>query len=313
MQEAFRRALEKFGIDGPKRGKIRDDVEASINATRQQGIQNADKYVSNETFSSTNWETGKSVGSLTAKAYAAVPTPGGGIRTVVARENSWPGDDVSPNTSEPGLASQIADALSTAGKRAVPVLTRVGNFIGDSLMTPAEAASPSGLLLRDPTPPNFPNDETQGITSDKPERRLSRRIVNPSLASASQATVPAVPFVPSNEGVAPNDRASFSDRFGNWTSSLEGITPRNPNLPVAPPAPSRPLGFFTGKPMPLWTTPPPLGGLLSKSESFGNGIGNWYEALTGGASSPAGGPNDTRSPPAPEQQESQGPLSLNEA
>ena len=180
-------------------------------------------------------------------------------------------------------------------------------------MTPAEAASPSRPPLRDPTAPNFPGDDTLGIVSDKPERRLSGRIVNPSPASASQASVPAVPFVPSNEVLAPDDRASFSDRFSNWTSSPEGIAPRNPNLPVPPPAPSRPLGFFSGKPMPVWTVPPPLGGFLNNSASFGNGIGNWYEALTGGASSPAGGPNDTRSPPAPEPQESQGPLSLNEA
>jgi hypothetical protein len=161
----------------------------------------------------------------------------------------------------------------------VPVLTRVGKFIGDSLITSAEGASPSGPLLRDPTAPNLPGDETLGIISDKPERRLGRRIVNPSPASASQATVPAVPFVPSNEGFSPDDRASFSDRFGNWTSSPDDIARRNPSLPVPPPDPGRPLGIFSGKPMPLWTTPPPLGGLLNNSNAAGNN--DWFNFLAG--------------------------------
>jgi len=33
---------------------------------------------------------------------------------------------------------------------------------------------------------------------------------------------PAMPFVPSNEVVFSDDRASFGDRFGNWTSSSGG-------------------------------------------------------------------------------------------
>jgi hypothetical protein len=40
------------------------------------------------------------------------------------------------NGSGPGSGPRITDALNTAGKRAVPVLTRVGKFIGDSLITP---------------------------------------------------------------------------------------------------------------------------------------------------------------------------------
>jgi hypothetical protein len=196
------------------------------------------------------------------------------------------------NAPGPGFGSQLTDALNTAGKRAVPVLTRVGNFIGDNLTTPAEGASPLGPLLRDPTVPNLPGDETQGLFSDKPERRLSRRIVNPS-ASASQAT--------------PDDGASFSDRFGNRTSPPESIAPFNPNLAAAPPEPRRPLGIFSGKPMPVWTVPPPLGGLSNNS----NTSTNWYTALGGNFLPTAGGANDRRD--AREPQESQGPLSLNDA
>jgi hypothetical protein len=69
------------------------------------------------------------------------------------------------NGSGSGSGPRITDAL-----RAVPVLTRVGKFIGDSLITPAEGTSPSGPLLRDPTAPNLPGDETQGIDSSKTER-----------------------------------------------------------------------------------------------------------------------------------------------
>src|SRR5882724_1862856 len=95
MQDALAKALTRFGIENPGPAKIARDVDASINATRQQCIQNADRYVSNETFSSSNWETGETVGNLTAKAYAAVPAPDGGIQIVVARQDSWPAAEVS--------------------------------------------------------------------------------------------------------------------------------------------------------------------------------------------------------------------------
>ena len=107
MEDAFAKALTRFGIKDPGRGRIAEDVNASIDATRQQCILNADKYVSNETSSSTNWETGKAVGNLTAKAYAAVPAPGGGTQTVVARENSWPADDVSTLKNYAGTNARI--------------------------------------------------------------------------------------------------------------------------------------------------------------------------------------------------------------
>jgi hypothetical protein len=62
-----------------------------------------------------------------------------------------------------------------------------------------------------------------------------------------------------------------SDRFGNWTSSPAGITPRNPNLPLPQAEPGRPPGISSGKPMPLWTTPPPMRGSTDFSEAPGIG------------------------------------------
>jgi len=153
---------------------------------------------------------------------------------------------------------------------------------------------------------------TQGIVSNKPAPRLVRMIAKESRASRSEGGVPPVPFVPSNEVLSPDDRASFGDLFGNWTSSPDGgISPRNPNLAVPPPESSRPTGIFSGKPMPQWVTPPPIWGARYNSEPFGGSIGNWYDSVTGGASSPEGGSADTRS--MSQLQESQGPLSLMDA
>ena len=140
MQEAFATALKKFGISDPNGSKVADDVNASIEATRKQCRENADKYVSNETLSSTNWETGRAVGDLTAKAYRAVLTPAGGIQTVVARENSWPADDIS------------ARKTSDSDDRNEPILSRRvvaqdtrDNGVGSSFSS-ADGVDPVNLI-----------------------------------------------------------------------------------------------------------------------------------------------------------------------
>lgn len=172
MQQAFRKALEKFQIPGPNPNKVRDDVEASINATRQQCIRNADKYVSNETFSSTNWETGKAVGNLTAKAYAAVPTPDGGVQTVVARENSWPTDDVSALKNYPGINANIRDT-----SRVAPA-SGIGNVF--PAPGPGDTSSPVLRALQRYRPTAAPDGSAwtsaQGASPATPAFRRRRRI-----------------------------------------------------------------------------------------------------------------------------------------
>jgi hypothetical protein len=79
-----------------------------------------------------------------------------------------------------------------------------------------------------------------------------------------------VPFVPSNEVLSSDRPSSLDSRFGNWTSSPAGITPRNSNLPVPPAEPGMPAGIFNDKPIPLWTTPPPTPGSTDFSEAPGN-------------------------------------------
>ncbi|MBR1194914.1 hypothetical protein JQ574_02605 [Bradyrhizobium sp. AUGA SZCCT0158] len=61
------------------------------------------------------------------------------------------------------------------------------------------------------------------------------------------------------------------ERFGNWTSSPAGITPRNPNLPLPQADPGKPPGIFNDKPMPLWMTLPPIRGSTYFSEAPGVG------------------------------------------
>ena len=79
MRRALSDALKKFGIPDPSVAGIDKHVRESVDATRAQCARNADKYVSNETFSSANWKTGEAVGDLTARAYAAVPDARGGF------------------------------------------------------------------------------------------------------------------------------------------------------------------------------------------------------------------------------------------
>jgi hypothetical protein len=98
------------------------------------------------------------------------------------------------------------------------------------------------------------------------------------------------PPVPPNEVPSAKRHGSFDDRFGNWTASPEGgITPRD----SPPPLPGGPLGIFTGRPMPSWITPPPLGGLLNNSNASSDSDG--FNLLAGLVSR-------NPPPPAPPQQ-----------
>ncbi|CAN7428042.1 hypothetical protein LJR220_003845 [Bradyrhizobium sp. LjRoot220] len=116
----------------------------------------------------------------------------------------------------------------------------------------------------------------------RPERYLGRRIAGKPEASVFDVGAPAVPFVPSTDVLSRGRPSSLDDRFGNWTSSPAGITPRNPNLALPPTEPGRPPGIFNDTPMPSWTTPPPLGGLMNNSRASSNSDRSWI--VTGVAS-----------------------------
>jgi hypothetical protein len=121
----------------------------------------------------------------------------------------------------------------------------LGKFIWDNPIAPAEAVSP--LAQETPLPrPYFPGQES-------------------AVGDRSKNT----PGVPSPDTYPQLRRVS---------SAFPGTTPPDPDQP-APPQSGRPLGIFTGQPMPTWTTPPPLGGLLNNSSA--SGIGDMVDFLTG--------------------------------
>lgn len=94
----------------------------------------------------------------------------------------------------------------------------------------------------------------------KPAPYLGRRVAGKPEPSTFDEGTSAVPFVPSNEVLSSDRPSSLDGRFGNWTTSPGGSTPRNPNLPLPPAEPGKPPGIFNDKPIPLWVTPPPIQG-----------------------------------------------------
>lgn len=136
-----------------------------------------------------------------------------------------------------------------------------GNGSRNSLPADASGGRPASSM---PGPQN-----SQGVP---PVRRLSGRVVGDSL----------------------------NDRFGNWTSSGGGISPRNPNLPEPPPEPGWPPGTFHGEPMPYWITLPPNRDMSDHSGSLGHSSGFTVPAGgSGGGSTSRASLFDPRVPAAP--------------
>lgn len=133
-----------------------------------------------------------------------------------------------------------------------------------------------GSSTAESTNPNLPAwvrgvGEIPRDADRKPVPYLGRRVAGKPEVSTFDVGAPPVPFVPSNEGLSPHLQNSLDNRFGNWTSSPAGVTPRNPNLPLPPAEPGKPPGIFNDKPMPLWMTPPPSRGSTDFSEAPGIG------------------------------------------
>jgi len=142
-------------------------------------------------------------------------------------------------------------------KRAVPVLAK---FIGDSLITPAQAALPSRPLSPGRAGPNPPTDEsTFGDRSDYAQ------------GAPSTDTYPRL------------RRISFA---------FPGIAPPNPGQPAPPPEPAPVLRIVSGRPMSPWPLPPSVFGLPDNSGASGKG--DWFNFLAGLAS-----PNPAQPAPAP--------------
>jgi hypothetical protein len=164
-------------------------------------------------------------------------------------------DGPAPTSAQGAFAATPASQPYTAGAGSV-----LGKFILDSLFTPAEAASPTaqGTPLLTPYFPSQPSTlgDRSGIAPD----------------------VPSPDTYPQLRRVSP---------------PLPRMTLPDPDQPV-PPQPGGPLGIFTGKPMPSWTVPPPLGGLLDNSNAAGNNDGfNLLARLVARSSTPLEPPPQT--------------------
>jgi hypothetical protein len=75
---------------------------------------------------------------------------------------------------------------------------------------------------------------------------------NPQASGSGAGGVPARVVSPANRNSSGNDIA-------NWIAGLAGVDRQNPTQ-LAPSQAGRPLGFFTNKPMPQWSVPPPIFG-----------------------------------------------------
>lgn len=106
--------------------------------------------------------------------------------------------------------------------------------------------------------------ETSGPDPQQNIRRLVR-VPTSTLNRVTQAPPP--------NQLATGDSASFDDRFGRWTASPEASAPLGPyqGVPVSPDG--RPLGIFTGQPMPDYPFPPPIWGF--PDEEVRQGSEDW--------------------------------------
>jgi Peptidase family M23 len=116
-------------------------------------------------------------------------------------------------------------------------------------VTPNEIVSPNG-------PASF--GDRFGSWSSPVLRALEKyrgsAVPDGPASTSVQETPPATPAVrapmPNSPSALPSDRqASFGDRFGAWTSSPAGISPRNPDQPAQPPEIGGTPDIFSGKPV----------------------------------------------------------------
>jgi hypothetical protein len=173
---------------------------------------------------------------------------------------------------------------------------------------------PSPVAPQYPPPPaQSPNP---GQPDPKDFRVLSSFIRAPdgSLVPAplGGTSAPGVPFVSTSDVLSEGRPASFNDRFGNWTSSRPAVPPapqpqRNnatqpdpkdlrtlssfirapdgslipaplggPNPPQTQAQSDRPLGLFSGEPMPGYPMPPPIFDFPDRSTRSGDNMDDWF-------------------------------------
>ena len=193
--------------------------------------------------------------------------------------------------------------------------------------TPSDPAPSIAPMKYDAGTPNFAEPMSLQVDSTSAPRLVR---VNGSPSAA----------LPAPSAALPDTQNPWDDRFGNGTSSLGGLTPRNPNAPASPSEPEGPIGLFSGKPMrflfaPIFQTRTPSDGAPDRRSALDNMIWNGLgsrafspDADTAQPLSPDrrissafGNVSDSSPnnfgpglvPPISAPEDSQGPLSLNDA
>jgi hypothetical protein len=190
----------------------------------------------------------------------------------------------------------------------------------------------------------LPSDPAQLVDPMKYGARTSPSPIEPMSLQRDNWSAPRLVRVngltpqalPAMSTASSDSRSSWGDRFGNGISFPQDIPPRNPNLPMPPPENEGPTGIVSGKPMPRWPIPPPI---FDTRDNSGTAAGNWLasallrdssvsqpSSLDTNGSQASLAPNgqdsattapsdrsDIFAPLTTSSQNSQGPLTLNEA
>jgi hypothetical protein len=229
---------------------------------------------------------------------------------------------------------RIAEELGRVPGRDFPDVLGSGLPYGVQLESPE--AQPPSAPQGDPPLPVDPM-KYEGRAPHNPLQRLLLPQTDsrpaPRLVRVNGLTPQALPAMST---ASSDNRSSWGDRFGNGISFPQDIPPLNPNLPMPPPENEGPIGIVSGKPMPRWPIPPPI---FDTRDNSGTAAGNWLtsallrdssvsqpSSLDTNGSQASLAPNgqdsattapsdrsDNFAPLTTSSQNSQGPLTLNEA
>lgn len=180
--------------------------------------------------------------------------------------------------TETGHASRDSEARTQMREQKIAV--ELGKTLGKDFPDVLGSGVPYTVQLEpsEAQPPS-PGDPALPVDPMRYEDRAPLSSAQPiSLSLADSSPVRRLVRVNGNTPSMPivwsDSRGSSGDPFEKQTSSPHGFSPRNLNSP-APPAevegPSGgPPGIFSGKPMPLWTTPPPIFDTRDHSDAAGD-------------------------------------------
>src|ERR1700730_14020344 len=182
---------------------------------------------------------------------------------------SWarPGGAINPANPQPPNGSPALPAPGTQRRSAAPDGPAPTSAQGTLAATPASRPYIAG---------------TGGVLG---------KLFLDSLITSVEPASPDAQGAPLLTPYFPGQRPAFGDQLGDAlgvpspetplrrvSSAFPGMTLPDPD-PMPPPQPRRPLGIFTGRPMPSWTIPPPLGGQLNNSNASGDS--DWLKLLAG--------------------------------